>query len=275
MSKRLPDPIHISERELGQLTHDMDDMHHELMPAMRQELAEWAEANPEERAQAGSLMTSRRHFLLGAAGLGGLVLAGCSSKKKGMNVETGESGGTGSSASGGGLPLSGDVQFIAMSASLENLAVGTYQAAIDAVVANKLTGVPPAVVTFAKTAQQQHRDHASAFNAIVMDAGHRAVSEPDMVVKPIVDQAFAQVKSVADLAKLARLLENTAAATYQDGVNKLSDKKSVMTLASIQPVERQHAAILSYVLGEYPVPDTFSSTSKKGEEARPASDVKG
>ena len=31
--------------------------------------------------------------------------------------------------------------------------------------------------------------------------------------------------------------------------------------ASIQPVELQHAAILNFVLGMYPVPDAFSKTA--------------
>ena len=38
--------------------------------------------------------------------------------------------------------------------------------------------------------------------------------------------------------------------------------------ASIQPVELQHAAILNFVLGQYPVPNAFSPTSN----ARPLTD---
>ena len=39
----------ISERELEQLTSDMDDMHHDLMPAMHERAAEWAELDRELR----------------------------------------------------------------------------------------------------------------------------------------------------------------------------------------------------------------------------------
>jgi len=264
------DAMQISERELNALTADMDELHYATLPDMREELAEWAETNDMHSGigRVTGAMSTRRTFLLGTgATMGGLVLAACGSSKKKSESSTTEAGSGGSSKGG---PLTGDAQFIAMSASLENLAVGTYQAAIDAVTANKLTGVPPAVVTFAMTAQKQHRDHADAFNQIVKAAGHAAVTTPDMV-----DGAFAKVASVADLAKLARLLENTAAATYQDGVSKVSGKESIKVLASIQPVERQHAAILSYVLGEYPVPDVFAKTDKPGEEARPASDFTG
>jgi len=41
--------------------------------------------------------------------------------------------------------------------------------------------------------------------------------------------------------------------------------------ASIQPVEMQHAAILNFVLGHYPVPNAFASTAL----ARPVSDYTG
>jgi len=43
----------------------------------------------------------------------------------------------------------------------------------------------------------------------------------------------------------------------------------IKTAATIEPVELQHAAILSFVLGKYPVPDTFT----KLDAARPLSDA--
>lgn len=262
------DPMPISERELRRLTGDLEDAHHESLPGLQAELTELVEADDELR-HGHRLSASRRTFLLGSgAGLGAFVLAACS-KSKASNVS---SAGSPTTAGGGGQQLSGDLQFIAMSASLENLAVGTYQAAIDAVTAGKLTNVPKAVVAFAQTAQSQHKDHAEAFNGLLTAVGHAKVTQPDMAVKPIVDQAFAQVTDVPGLAKLARLLENTAAATYQAGIGTLENQKAIQTLASIQPVERQHAAILSFVLGDYPVPDAFSRTDKPGEEARPATD---
>jgi len=268
--------MQISERELDILTADLDDMHHQSLPHLRDELAEMAEVNAELRSAdklGEALQSTRRRFLTGAGlGLGAvLVLAACGDDKK--KTDSGATGDT--TATTGGGSLSEDTRFIAMSASLENLAVATYGAGIQAAQAGKLGTVPVAVVRFATTAMKQHKDHADAFNAIVTKAGTAAVTGPDAVVKPLIDAEFMKVKDVVGLAKLARVLENTAAATYQDGMVKVTDKESVKRLASIQPVERQHAAILSYVLGEYPIPDTFSSTNKSGEEARPASDFKG
>ena len=48
----------------------------------------------------------------------------------------------------------------------------------------------------------------------------------------------------------------------------MKDPAGIKTAASIEPVEHQHAAILNFVLGQYPVPDSFSKKSG----ARPVSD---
>ena len=144
---------------------------------------------------------------------------------------------------------------------LENLAVGTYQAGIDAATAGKLGAVPPAVVTFAQTAQSQHKDHAAAWNGVLTGAGKKAVTGVDLTVKKSVDQAFAGVKDVPGLAALALDLENAAAATYLAAINVVKSPAGIKTAASIQPVELQHAAILSFLLGKYPVPDSFAKTT--------------
>lgn len=260
--------MQISERELRRMTGELDELHHDVaMPAMTEHVSEWAELNHAARAGAGQLagtVTSRRGFLLGSGGaaLGAVVLAACSkSSKKSASSSTTVKGGQ----------LTGDAQFAAMAASLENLAVGTYQSGLQAAQAGKLGTVPPAVATFAQTAMSQHKDHAAAWNAVVTSAGHAAVTQPDPVVKPTVDAAFAQVKDVTGLAKLALQLENGAAATYLNGIGGMTDKKALATAASIQPVEMQHAAILNFVLGQYPVPDAFAKT----DGARPASDFHG
>ena len=49
-----------------------------------------------------------------------------------------------------------------------------------------------------------------------------------------------------------------AAATYLNAQNVLTLPDAVMLAGSIQIIDAQHAAVLHYVLGEYPVPDTFA-----------------
>jgi hypothetical protein len=262
--------MQISEHELVAMTTAMDEIHHETLPKMQEAATEWVETNREStRKDAGRRGPGRRTFLLGASGvLGGLVLAACGSSSK-----TGSSGNLagGSSTTAPTVPgLTGDLAVAALAASLENLAVNTYQAAIDN--AAKL-GVPPAVATFAVTAQSHHKQHAAAWNSILTGAGKPAVTGVDQTVKTaVVDPGFAAVKSVPDLAKFALGLENVAAATYLNGIqNVLQDNGAIKIAASIQPVEMQHAAILNFVLGTYPIPDSFA----KVDGARGPSDTIG
>ena len=266
---RKQDPIVISEAELAQMTRDLDDAHHDTLPSMRDSLAEWSESDDDIRSGITRLVStpsSRRAFLLGGgAVLGGVALVG-SGVGSGLAAAATRTSAAVPAASG--QKLTGDLAVVALAASLENLAVGTYQAAIDAVTAGKLTGVPEAVVTFAMTAQSQHKDHAAAWNGVLTGAGKKAVTGVDHTVKKGVDKAFAKVTDVPGLAQLALDLENVAAATYVAAIDVVKNPAGIKTAASIQPVELQHAAILNYLLGQYPVPDAFA----KSTGARPASD---
>ena len=164
--------------------------------------------------------------------------------------------------------FSGDLQVVAMAASLENSGVATYQAGIKAATAGKLGTVPPAVVTFAETAMAQHEDHQKAWNAVLTAAGKKPVTAVDPVIQPTINTAFAKVTNVTGLAELALMVENIAGETYQNGLSVIKSAAGIKTAASIQPVEFQHAAILSFVLGKYPVPNAFTGVSL----ARPPSD---
>ena len=173
-------------------------------------------------------------------------------------------------AGGEGQALSGDLQVVAMAASLENTAIATYMAGIKAATAGKLGTVPPAVVTFAETAMAQHQDHQKAWNAVLTSAGKQPVTAVDPVIQPTVSAALGKVTNVTGLAQLALLLEDTAGQTYQNGLSVIKSSAGIKTAASIQPVEFQHAAILLFVLGKYPVPSAFTGVSL----ARPPSDYK-
>ena len=154
-------------------------------------------------------------------------------------------------------------------AALENLAVATYGAALDAAQAGKLGEVPPAIGEFVTVARDQHQDHASAWNAILGKAGKKKVTGVDLTVKnSVVDPAFAAASDVGGAANLALELENSAAATYLAAIGAVKSKGGIKTAATIQPVEMQHAAILLFALGEYPVPNSFATT----DGARPTSD---
>jgi Ferritin-like domain len=282
---------HLSEAELRAMTADLDAMHHDLtLPALKDSLAEWTDdirAQDHAGHDAGAarqLLFDRRRFLTRAAGTAGGIagiglLAACTSSSSSSSTAAAPATATSSSAATGaaagtvdgeGQALSGDLQVVAMAASLENSGIATYMAGIKAATAGKLGTVPPAVVTFAETAMAQHQDHQKAWNAVLTAAGKKPVTAVDPVIQPTINTALAKVTTVTGLAELALLVENTAGQTYQNGLSVIKSAAGIKTAASIQPVEFQHAAILYFVLGKYPVPNAFTGVSL----ARPPSDYK-
>jgi hypothetical protein len=200
---------------------------------------------------------SRRGFLIGAgAASAAVALAACSSDSKGKT--SGKTTGTTTAPAASGA--SDDLKTAAFAASLEVLAVQTYQAALDAATASKLGPVPPAGATFVQTAISQHQAALDKWNGVLQGANEPAVTEPDMKLKATVDGEFAKVKDFGGAAKLALQLEQIAAATYLAAISSLKGKDAIQLAGSINIIDMQHAAILNYVLGEYPVPDTFAST---------------
>ena len=214
------------------------------------------EQSTHDSSQSG---VNRRRFLVGAgAAAGAVVLVGACDRGGGQQVRAGSPAGAPVARP---APSSGDAATATFAAGLEALAVGTYKAALDAATAGKLGAVPPAGAEFVKVAMAQHQEHQNAWNKILTDAGAAAVTEPDQGLKPTVDSAFAKVKDFAGAARLALLLEETAAATYLKAIPTIDSPDAAKLAASIQAVDAKHAAVLHYVLGEYPVPDVFARTA--------------
>jgi hypothetical protein len=218
-------------------------------------------------------MLSRRHILAGAAALGaGLVIAACGSDSNDAGAPSVTGGSSGTTGTTGGTtattdtmaPTTGsmapnvDLKVAMLAASLEVLAVGTYQAALAAATAGSLGAVPAAVGEFVTVSMGQHQMHLDKWNTVITGAGGAAVTEPNATLKPTVDAAFAKVTDVAGAASLALMLEQIASATYLSAQNVLTDPAAIQLAGSIQIVDAQHVAILLYVLGEYPVPDVFA-----------------
>lgn len=240
----------ISEAELRSLTAEMTDAHNDTYPAMQTGVAEWTEV---ESARVRRAM-SRRGFIATASTMiaGGLALAtvpAAASTRPSLKSLAPEST--------KGVPL--DVVVAGLAASLENLAVATYGAALKAAGAGKLGKVPPAIATFATTAKAQHMDHAAAWNSILVKVGYKPITAANPVYAKVVDGDFAKVKNVTGVAELALTLEGVAAATYLEAIKALSTPTAIAIAASIQPVEMQHMAVLNFVLGKYPVPNAFAS----------------
>ena len=228
---------------------------------------------------------TRRHLLGGASVIGlGLIAAACGSSTKNTAASTGSvatattgaatpttagatpttAGATPTTAGAGATTTpdttggSVDVKVANLAAGLEVLAVGTYKAALDAATAGKLGAVPPAVAEFVTTAMKQHQMQLDAWNKVITGAGGTAVTAPNATLKPTVDGEFAKVTDITGAAKLALQLEEIAAATYNHAQSVLTDKDAIKLAGSIQIIDAQHAAILHFVLGEYPVQDVFA-----------------
>lgn len=272
------DPVsHVSDAELRGMTRDLDAIHYDLtLPALKESLSEWAEEIREHPASGGdeeeaetARFLDRRKFLIGTGGLAGVaMLAACGSSSPSSSGSGAGSASPMAMAGGEGQNLSGDLRVVAMAASLENSGIATYQAGLKAAKAGKLGTVPPAVVTFAETAMSQHKDHQQAWNSVLTSSGKQPVTAVDPAIQPTINTAFAKVTNVAGLAALALMVENIAGETYQNGLSVIKSPAGIKTAASIQPVEFQHAAILSFVLGKYPVPSAFTGVTS----ARPPSD---
>lgn len=200
--------------------------------------------------------TDRRTFLAGTGAAGAVVLvAACGSGST--------SSSSGSASGGAATPTpsaSGDAAVAKTAASLEVLAVATYKAAGAAATAGSLGAVPPAVASFVTTVGGHHQAALDKWNGVLQAAGAAAVTAPPADLNQTVQTAFAQVKDVPGLAKLALMLEKIASDTYLAAGPTLQSKDAVTLAGSLQIVDQMHAAILYYVLGQYPVPDVFQKT---------------
>jgi hypothetical protein len=246
------------------MTASMVDMHEDTFPVLRESLTDLSASIREKGAALAGTFASRRGFLAGGGAVaGGLLLSACgsSSSKSGSPTTGGTTGGsTGGSTGGAG---GADAKALKTNASLEALAVFAYGAALKAAPTGKFgKTVPAAVADFATVAMKQHMDHQDAFNSALTRAGGTAYTAADPALAATVMKLFGAVNSVAGLAALALTLENTAAATYIQQMGTLTSPEALAAVATIAPVERQHAAILSYVLGDYPVPDAFVKLGK-------------
>lgn len=249
------DAMAISEAELDQLTHELDEMHHDTRPALEARIRDLVVSirDQVEHARVLELQASRRNFLrggvvtVGALG-GGALIAACG-------------GGTASSATP--TPTAtGDLKVAQLAASLEVLAVNTYNTALTAAGKGSFGAVPPAFATFATTAKAQHQDHENGWNAALQKAGLPAQTAPDPKYSQIVNNALPGLKTIPDVANLALTLETVAVETYTMGASAVTAKANRAVALTIAPVEAQHVAILNFVLGTYPVPSSFIMTDK-------------
>jgi hypothetical protein len=136
-----------------------------------------------------------------------------------------------------------DVQILQTAASLEILAIETYDLALTFDFIGGATAIPT-VKAFVMTTKDQHAEHAKAFNAAAKQLDGEEQIEPDPVLLDTVNRAKATLTGPGPVVDLAITLEDTAAQTYVANTSALADKDARTVTASIMGVEAQHVAVL-------------------------------
>lgn len=139
-----------------------------------------------------------------------------------------------------------DVQMLQTAASIEALALLTYQTALTLPFIGGASA-NPVVKTFVQMTMSQHREHQAAFNAATTKLGGKPQNNPDPVLLQVVNKAKPGLTGPEAVVALALELEQGAAETYVADVGALSDANAKAVTASIMGVEAQHAAILRAV----------------------------
>ncbi len=238
----------LDDRALGELVEKSQDLHVDAMRSTQESLDELValgherrsrgEVDPADSARAGEAADEGINKGLVGAG----VLAATAFGTALMAVAASPAFAAGSM----------DVQMLQTAASIENLAVSTYQTALTLPYIGG-SSANPVVKAFAQTTMAQHQQHDSAFNAAAKALGGQAQSQPDPKYLPVVNQAVAQISKddpttgALAVVTLAQTLENVAAETYVAFCSKLSDSNAKKVTASIMGVEAQHVAVLSAV----------------------------
>jgi hypothetical protein len=223
--------MEISEREVRQMTDEVEDLHQEGMRTMQADIAEL-------HAGEGRQYTEAAHesFVkgIGKGGVAALAIGAAAIPLTSL-------------WSSAYASPSADVGIAKFAESVELAAVAAYGAAAK-------TGlVKGSGLTTAEAFARQHKAHAAAFGAYAGDAS-KAVANPKLLAAfgPMITAA----KTESDIVTIAYTLENAAASTYLYAIGALSDPKALELTATILPVESQHAVVWGSVLG-YPL-------SKKG-----------
>jgi hypothetical protein len=236
-------------RELRAIDQDNRDAMPRWRAALRRIVGGGTDLTTDETAAVlGVPAPGRRQlFKLGGATLvGAAVLAACGDD----DDSSGAAGGSSSTTSGDG---GGDLALARTAASLEKLAVDTYQTAADSGLVTTA-----AIGSTAMLFQQHHQDHLDALNGAIRAVGGTEVTEQNQAVfEALVQPAVAAASSEADVVQLALDLESAAAQTYVFAGGALSVPDLRSTIMTIGGIEARHAAILQVVAQAMPPASVF------------------
>lgn len=136
-----------------------------------------------------------------------------------------------------------EVQIFQTAASLENVAVGTYAAALEL----PFVRDNAVLLQFAETTMTQHTEHGAAFNAQATHLGGARQDALNPKYSQAILAAMPTMSRAADMVKLAATLEEVATDTYLANLTLLPDAAMRTLMASVMGVESQHLATLRAV----------------------------
>jgi hypothetical protein len=221
----------LDDTRLGELLEQSHDLHTDAMASTRESLDEFVEVARDDPWTDVDPVTRRTTLLRGLPKSGVLAAAGLGTAMAALL------------ASPAFADKTMDVQMLQTAASIENLAVATYETALtlDFIGGGSANGV---VKAFVEKTKEQHGQHADAFNAAATRLGGKAQDQPDPVLLGVVNNAKPSLTGPEQVVDLAIELEDGAAQTYVANTGTYSNKNARAVAASIMGVEAQHAAIL-------------------------------
>lgn len=252
--------------EVRRQVRDIDQAHRSALGTFRAALDR--AFDPSSRTDPASKaalvgLPDRRGFLK----IGGLTIAAsafmvaCSNDGSSSSKPSGPGGGgtTGTVAAGGPAEAATtDATLVLTAESIEQLAIATYQKAIDSGLLKTA-----AVLDVARYFQAQHRDHAGLLAATATKMGQKVTGQPNPYLQQtFVDPALEVLKDEAGVLELAVGLEKAAAESYTfaGGVFSVAPlRQAIMTIGGI---EARHLAVLYHVQGTSPVPVPFMKTDE-------------
>jgi rubrerythrin len=234
--------LKIDDKQLGELIVESQDLQADALRDVKATLPDLAELGRSRRGQPVDLdrvrafNDGRRRLLRsGGLGLGALSARGLLGGAFGTAL-------LGIVAKPAHAQADLDIQILQTAASLENLAVATYEAALGL----PFFGDNATVVAFAQTTRDQHAEHGTAFNSQAEALGGEPQNMPNADGAKVVQDAM-PLESYSDVVPLAATLEQVATQTYVSNVSMLEDTTAKEIMASIMGVEAQHLATLRAV----------------------------
>ncbi|CAN5622936.1 hypothetical protein BH24ACT5_BH24ACT5_20070 [soil metagenome] len=138
------------------------------------------------------------------------------------------------------LPPDLEVQIFQTAASLENVLVALYRAALEL----PFVQDDDVVRQFAETTLQHHSDHGVAFNDQAGALGGARQEALHLQYSQYIQDVMPTVTDAAGLIALAATLEEVATDTYIEDVSRLPDASTRTLVASVMGTESQHLGTL-------------------------------